>query len=146
MSIITKPYEISVWEDCFDESGRPTESRLGVIGSDKMLSQNRAIEPNLIRSANGEKKFTFKMYKKYIDNISGEEVFNPFSDWLVAERKVKLYYEDRWYDFIVNEVSETSTNYLFFYSLVDACVQELSKNGFGTTLDAKLMNNMGNAR
>jgi hypothetical protein len=37
MSILTKPYEISVWEDVLEE-GRIVEKRLGIIGSDKMLS------------------------------------------------------------------------------------------------------------
>jgi hypothetical protein len=118
-----------------------------------MLSQCRAIEPVLTKNVNGTKKLTFKMYKKYIDNITGEEITNPFSSWLISERKVKLKYgtyineegdeEDRWYDFIIKDITETSTDYLFSYSLEDALVQELSKNGFGITLDSQLMNNMG---
>jgi hypothetical protein len=34
---------------------------------------------------------------------------------------------------------------LYSYQLEDALVQELSKNGFGITLDTQLMNNMGDA-
>jgi hypothetical protein len=85
------------------------------------------------------------MYKKYIDPISGEKVYNPFVDWLISERKVKLYYEDKWYDFIIKDINENSADYLYSYSLEDAQVQELSKNGFGVTMDAALKNNMGNA-
>jgi hypothetical protein len=97
MSILKKPYEISVWDDVWvpeaDEGkGKFVEKRLGVIGSDKMLSQSRAIEPNLIRNVNGIKKFSFKMYRYYVDNETGEKVENPFIDWLVSERKVKLKY------------------------------------------------------
>jgi hypothetical protein len=69
-----------------------------------MISQCRALEPDLIRNVNGIKRMTFKMYKKYIDNMTGEEVNNPFSDWLVAERKVKLHYKDKWYDFVIKNV------------------------------------------
>jgi hypothetical protein len=145
MSILIKPYEISVWEDVL-EDGVLVEKRLGIIGSDKMISQSKAIDPCLLRNVNGTKKLTFQMYKRYIDNITGEWVVNPFSDWLINERKVKLKYDGKWYDFIVKDVTETSTNYLYSYQLEDALVQELSKNGFGVTLDAKLMNNIGNAK
>jgi hypothetical protein len=145
MSILIKPYEITIWEDILLD-GKVVEKRIGIIGSDKMLSQSKVIEPVLTKNVNGTKKLTFKMYKKYIDNITGEEVINPFFDFLVNERKVKLYYENKWYDFIIKEISETSINYLYSYSLEDALVLELSKNGFGVTLDANLMNNIGDAK
>jgi hypothetical protein len=35
---------------------------------------------------------------------------------------------------------------LYSYELEDAIVNELSKNGFGVTLNAELMNNMGTNR
>jgi hypothetical protein len=59
---------------------------------------------------------------------------------------VKLKYDGVWYDFVVKNVVENSSNYLYTYSLEDALVQELSKNGFNITLDDKLMNNMGDAK
>ena len=144
MSILIKPYEISVWDDVW-ENGAFVEKQLGVIGSDKMASQNGALEPVFSRNANGVKKLTFKMYKRYKDIITGEWVDNPFVDWLVSERKVKLKYEDKWHDFIVKNISENSSNYIYTYQLEDALVQELSKNGFGIVLDTQLMNNMGTA-
>jgi hypothetical protein len=55
------------------------------------------------------------MYKKYIDQVTGQKVTNPFVDWLVNERKVKLFYDNEWYDFIVKNISETSTDYLYVY-------------------------------
>jgi hypothetical protein len=55
------------------------------------------------------------MYKRYIDNITGEEVENPFVDWLISERKVKLKYKDKWYDFVIKDINETSSNYLYSY-------------------------------
>lgn len=146
MSILKKPYEISVWGDRWDSGqGKFVEVRLGIIGTDKMIAQCRAIEPNLVRNVNGTKKFSFKMYKQYVDTMTGEKVSNPLSDWLISERKVKLHYEDKWFDFIIKDVAENSSNYLYTYQLEDALVQELSKNGFGVTLDAQLMNNMGTA-
>jgi hypothetical protein len=69
-----------------------------------MDSLNRVLEPNLVRNVNGLNKLTFKMYKRYIDTITGEEVENPFSDWLISERKVKLNYDGKWYDFVVKDI------------------------------------------
>ena len=150
MSILKKPYEITVWEDEYVTNTDGTlslqEVCIGLIGSDKMMSQSRAIEPNLVRNVNGTKKLTFKMYKRYVDNITGEEVENPFSGWLVSERKIKLYYNEKWYDFIIKNIDETSATYLYTYTLEDALVQELSKNGFNVTFDAESMNNLGNAK
>lgn len=149
MSILVKPYEISVWQDIW-QGDKFCEQRLGIIGTNEMLYQGRAIEPNLVRNVNGTKKFSFKMYKHFIDTTTGEKVDNPFIEWLISERKVKLKYEkdedgnDIWYDFIIKDVVENSSNYLYTYQLEDALVQELSKNGFGVTLDEQLRNNMGN--
>lgn len=155
MSILTKPYEIAIYEDQL-QSGQFVERRLAVIGTNEMNSQNRALEPTLVRNVSGQNSFSFKMYKKYVDNVTGETVINPFSDWLVNERKVKLKYgtyidsngieKDKWYDFIIKDVAENSSNYLYTYQLEDALVQELSKNGFGKTLDTELNNNVGTAK
>jgi hypothetical protein len=70
--------------------------------------------------------------------------------YLISERKVKLYLpeepsDNQWHDFIIKNVSENSATHLCTYQLEDALVQELSKNGFGVTLDAELMNNIGTA-
>jgi hypothetical protein len=144
MSIIKKPYEISVWDDVW-EGGKFVEKRICVIGSDKMESQSRAIQPNFTRNTNGTKKFSFKMYKKYIDTTTGEKVTNPFSEYLISERKVKLKYKGEWHDFIIKNIVEDNSTYLYTYQLEDALVNELSKNGFGVILDEKKMNNIGTA-
>ena len=111
MSILAKPYEISIWQDVW-QGDKFCEQRLGIIGTNEMLYQGRAIEPNLVRNVNGTKKFSFKMYKHFIDATTGEKVDNPFIEWLISERKVKLKYEkdeagnDIWYDFIIKDVVE----------------------------------------
>jgi hypothetical protein len=121
MSILNSSYEISVWLDKL-VGGTFQEERICVIGSDTMLFDGRAIEPRLTRNINGEKKFSFKMYKRFIDTITGEEVENPFSEYLINEAKVKLYYKDKWYDFYVKNVVENSSTYLYSYELADASV------------------------
>jgi hypothetical protein len=85
------------------------------------------------------------MYKKYVDQISGEIVENPFSQYLVNERKIKLHYKEKEYDFIIKSIQEDSKNYLFTYTMEEALVQELSKNGFNITLSSAKKNNTGTA-
>ena len=145
MSILTKPYKLSVWRDTL-VNGSLQEEQICVIGSDSMTSQCAALEPTFVRNVNGQKKLSFKMYKHYIDNITGEKVDNLFTDLLKNETKVKLYYEDQWHDFVVKNIVENSTNYQYTYQLEDALVQELSKNGFNITLDPARMNNMDTAK
>jgi hypothetical protein len=62
------------------------------------------------------------MYKKYLDNETGQEVENPFIAYLITERKIKLFYENRWYDFVIKNIAETSTNHLYEFELEDAIV------------------------
>ena len=140
MSILTKPYEISVWEDVWNGE-KFVEKRLGVIGSSTMNAQCRVFSPKLTQKTDGTKELSFQLYKRYIDNITGEEINNPFYDWLVNERKVKLQYDGIWYDFIIKNIQENSSTYQYTYKLENALVQELSKNGFSAEFDDSLMNN-----
>jgi hypothetical protein len=55
------------------------------------------------------------MYRYYIDNETREKIINPYTDLLVSERKVKLYYDNVWYDFLVKNIVEDSSNYLYTY-------------------------------
>jgi hypothetical protein len=55
------------------------------------------------------------MYKHYIDETTGEKINNPFCEWLVSERKIKLEYDGDWHDFIIKTISESSANYLYTY-------------------------------
>ena len=157
MSILVKPYEISVWKDVWNsEKGKFIEERIGIIGTNTMESQCQAIDPKLDRNINGTKKLTFQMYKYYKDTITGEKIKNPFIDWLTSEQKVKLKYgtyidetgktKDIWYDFIIKNIDENSSNYLNTFQLEDALVQELSKNGFSVVLDSEKENNLGTAK
>lgn len=144
MSKLVKPYEISVWEDVWSNSSNKfQEKRICVIGSDNMESEIKAQSPSLIENVNGTNKFSFKLNKQYIDIITGEKKVNPFCDYLVNERKIKLHYNDKWYDFVVKNIDERSSNYTNTYSCEDAIVQELTKNGFSIILNEQLNNNSG---
>lgn len=146
MSYLTKDYEISVWEDEWSGTSGFTEKKLAVIGSNTMTSQARVFSPQLVKNTNGTKTLTFKLYKKFIDNVTGEKVHNPFYDYLIAERKVKLKYKGEWHDFLVKNITENSADYLYTYQLEDAFVHELSRNGFDVVFDEKINNNIGTAQ
>jgi hypothetical protein len=136
MSIIKKPYELSVWRDEWSSESFD-EQRLVVIGSDKMLSQNRAVELKLKENTNGSNELSFKLYYTYEDHITGEKVSNPFVDYLTNESKLKLNYDGKWYDFIVKDIVENSTDKSYSYTAQDQYIVELSKNGYDVVLDAQ---------
>ena len=146
MSILRKPYEISLWTDEWDSTeSKFKEKRIMTIGSSDMEYQGRAIEPNLIRKTNGEVSFSFKMYYQFVDTITGEDIHNPFVDQITNESKIKLKYKDEWFDLLVKNITKDSATKSYSYQLVDQHMVELSKNGFNIELDSKLMNNLGTA-
>lgn len=160
-------YEISIWEDNL-EYGRsidsisnyefynsdnipstyggsnPPDRKIAVIGSDTMTSPIRAEEPKLIQNINGTSTFTFKM--RYVYNIQGEKKKNPFLSLLVNERKIKVFWKDEWYDFVIKDCQENSSDKSITYTCKDLFINELSKNGFNLEFDTELMNNQGSAQ
>jgi len=146
--ILRKPYEISVWEDVLVTENDVTyykENKIAVIGSDTMDSPNRVYDPVLQKSINGEVTLTFSLKYKYYDPQTEQMVHNPFESYLINERKVKLFYDDEWYDFIIRNHEETDGEYEWSYTLQDAFILELSKNGYNIELAQELGNNQGTA-
>ena len=142
MSNLIKPYTISVWDDVWDEDTKSfKERKYAIIGSDTMQSQNAVIDPILSRNVNGTKKLTFQLCKRYKDSLTGEQIINPFADYLISERKIKLKHDNKWYDFIVKNINEDSNQYIYTYTCEDAHVVELSKNGFDVSLNSESANN-----
>ena len=152
-------YEISIWEDIPSSSSSGIgfgEKKIAIIGSDKLTSSCRAITPQLVRNINGTNTFTFKMYyycqkEDLIDSISVDPIYgpngyvNPFINYLTNERKVKVKWENEWYDFIIKEIQEDSNGKIITYTCTDAYINELSKTGFNLVFDNELMNNSGTA-
>ena len=126
------------------------EIKLCTIGSDTMSSPIRAVKPKLVSKVNGENTFTFTMYSQYWDENTQQLEWNPFMMYLTNERKLKLKYgkdkegKDKWYDFIIKNISEDSSSKAFTYTCKDLFVNELSKTGFELEFDNELGNNMGN--
>lgn len=115
------------------------------IGSDDFSSPYRATNPIFKKNVNGSKDLTFTMYYRLFDEDFGDYVENPFVSMLNNESKVKLFFRDKWYDFIVKNRVEDSSNYTFTYTCKELYVNELGKNGFKTELDEQLENNQGTA-
>ena len=121
---LIKPYEISVWEDRLTqiEGSSPAqyefkEQKIAVIGSDTMTGLNKAYNPVFHKKANGEKTLEFSMKYKYFDPYTNNDgVINPFVALLTNERKVKLHYGGKWYEFIVKDHNESSDEYTWTYT------------------------------
>ena len=143
---LIKPYEISVWEDKLTQNGF-IENKLAVIGSDTMTGLNKVYDPVFNKKSNGEKTLSFSLKYKYFDPYSGNSDYvNPFAALLTNERKVKLHYDNQWYEFIVKDHTESSDESTWTYTCIDAFVLELSKNGYNITFDSELNNNQGTAK
>ena len=147
-NILKKPYEISIWEDFTPNNDKKyyQERKLMIIGSDQMTAGLRAIKPVFKENVNGTHELTFTLYSRYFDEDSGDFIDNPFLPYMVNERKVKLLYDGKWYDFIIKDIVENSDDNSFSYTLIDSFINELSKNGFSIELDTDLENNQGTIR
>ena len=147
--ILKVPYEISVWEDELvtleDGTSYYQEAKKAIIGSDTMTSPSRVFNPILTEKVNGETTLTFSLHFKYFDEQADAFITNPIHPLLINERKVKLYYKDKWYDFIIKECEEDKEENLFTYTAKDIFVNELSKQGYNIEFDPELNNNLGTA-
>ena len=145
-------YEISLWEDYQngDNDTYYSERKIAVIGSNDMTSPCRAYNPKLVQNVNGTNTFTFDMYMTYKENFvkDGEDktFTNPFLALLVNERKIKVLWKEKWYDFIIKQCAEDSTSKKITYTCKDLYVNELSKNGYDLEFDSELNNNYGTAQ
>ena len=147
MSILKKAYEISLWRDIQQDTvvnGKLfTEERVAIIGADNMNSLSRALSPKFKKGINGSKELTFQMYRQYTDPVTGDTVDNLYVQMLANESKIKLKYRGKWYDLIIKNIQQDSSNHIVSYTATDLFTAELSKNGYDLVLDASLMNNMG---
>lgn len=165
MSILERTYEISLWEDILtfvdiygneytrilDNTNIKTsyfkERKICVIGSNETKSKINIFNTIFEREITGKNVLKFSILSKYLDEETNELVENPFIQFLINERKVKLKIIEKgqikWYDFIIKNIEENSENYTNTYTATDLFVNELSKTGFHLEFDSKLENNIG---
>lgn len=145
-------YEISVWEDSLvpqTTEGEKTilehfeEYKIATIGAHDMDSSAAASNPIFVENVNGSYTLTFLMYYKYFDEDEMDYVENPFTQLLHNERKIKLFYRNKWYDLVIKNCVEDSSNYTYTYTAKSLYTTELGKNGFKVELDNELENNQG---
>lgn len=139
------------------------EAKTAVIGRHDMESPAKAFSPTLRENINGTHQLTFQMYY-IVPEDTNYDVFgdfrrggrikeqegegsrdNPFAHLILPESKIKLFYEDKWYDFIVKEIVRDKTNKTLSFQCIDSYVNELSRTGYDILFDAELENNIGTA-
>ena len=144
MAILKKDYELSVWDEVLGEKGQKEEIKRIIIGAHNMDFLGRATNLKLTEELKGTHTLTFQMPSKYFDSKLGEYVHNEFCDYLANEKKLKLKYKDKWYEFYIKTVTENKQykSIMYQYSCEDAFIDELSRNGYGITFDTELYNNV----
>lgn len=151
MKLDRQPYELSIWTSKYIEpitdsdycNGYFDEELVAIIGSNNMnLNPGRASNGVLTLSINGAATLTFDIYKKYFDAEYEEFIENPYFQYLHNESHLKLKYKNKWYDFIVKNISENDTEYSYNVTATDYFINELSKNGNSIEFSSELGNNM----
>lgn len=109
-----------------------------------MTYEGRATGIKLKTKINGTHQLTFQMPDKFFDSKVGDYIRNEYVDELFDERKLKLKYKKKWYEFYIKEVNESKKfkSYIKTYTCQDAFIDELSRNGYGITFDTELYNNV----
>lgn len=71
------------------------------------------------------------------------EYENPFIDLLVNERKIKVLWKNKWYDFVIKNYQKDSNGRTITFTCKDLFINELSKNGYDLDFNTELENNQG---
>lgn len=144
MAILKKEYELSVWTEEMDSSGKKTEKKGIIIGGNTMNYLGRATGIKLKREIKGTNTLTFQMPSKFFDNEKGEFVKNEFTDYLFNEAKIKLHFMDMWFEFVVKKITEEKRYkaILYNYECEDSFIDELSRTGYEIHFQEEFYNNV----
>ena len=143
MAIQKREYELSIWnEELID--GIKTESKGIIIGAHDMSYLGRATAIKLTRYVKGTNSLTFQMPTKYFDSEKGEFIKNELIEDLYNERKLKLYYKDKWYEFYIKQISEQKQfkAILKTFTCQDSFIDELSRTGYELEFAPELNNSV----
>ena len=128
-----------------DEEYYLKEKKIFVFGSNQHNNYNSAKDIEFKRSSKDISTLTFSLYDNYYDRDTGNYCSNPYIPYLKNESKIKLFYDNSWYDFFITNIQESFlTDHKITYTAKDAFVLELSKIGFNKTFNTDLNNNIGN--
>ena len=73
----------------------------------------RATKIKLTTKINGTHTLTFQMVNSFFDSEKGEYVKNVFIDQVYNERKIKLKYDNEWYEFYIKTIQESKKGKTF---------------------------------
>ena len=111
----------------------------GAPNGPKSFAQDIVLNLNTTNEMNN---LTFSLFDLYYNEF-GKLKKNPYIPLLQNESKIKLYYNNEWYDFIITEVDFNRIEEKYSYTAKDANAIELSKTGFNKTFNTELDNNVG---
>jgi hypothetical protein len=165
-NLIIEPYELSIWSETkkVNSSNIVTETVekfMFLIGADTMDTPAAAFDIYLDEDVNGTHNLSFSLNSRYIDydtkfksytdnkGLTGDGTYvggaleenfieNPYIPYLCNEAKLKLFYQDKWYDFVVKDIQENSETYVFTYKAIDLHINELARSGFNIELSTDL--------
>lgn len=144
MAILKKEYELSIWGETLGDNGQKVEKKEYIIGSHDMTYLGKATKVKLKTYLKGTHELTFQMVDRFFDNEQGDYVRNEFIEQMFNEKKVKLKYKNKWYEFYIKSVKDSKNfkSYIKEFTCQDAFIDELSRNGYGLTFDEELYNNV----
>lgn len=113
------------------------EEKLNVLANNNMEQyQGKIYNIHFISKIDGTHTLTFQVPQYYLDIYDNKRKKNEYLDWLYTKAKLKLFYKNEWYDFVINKREERKTKGYIEYSFEanDLAVEELSKTGFTLNL------------
>lgn len=139
MDFRRKPYRVEVWEEHWktdsantsnEQGGYWEEVRSVVIGDSNSDFQGMLYNPILIRNVDGTITFTFSINDGFYEGA--DRVENYLLPYLFNEVKIKLYYDEKWYDFVIKEIDENHSKdgLRYDFSCEYLPINELAKNGW----------------
>ena len=121
------------------------DKKMFIIGADTFNEKQAAQNIQLKRSIKDVTTLTFSLYDRYFDREAQTFVENPYIPYLKNESKLRLFYDNEWYDFTITNIQENRmVEHKIDYTAKDSNVLELSKIGFNKTFNTELDNNIGN--
>lgn len=121
------------------------DKKMFIIGADTFNEKQGAQDIQLKRSIKDITTLTFSLYDRYFDREAQAFVENPYIPYLKNESKLRLFYDNEWYDFTITDIQENRmVEHKIDYTAKDSNVLELSKIGFNKTFNTELDNNIGN--